>query len=409
MAVDPRTRGRQLTLFPQPKPTDEHRWPRGYTPERMAALRDIRTPLFVVRKDSEGSISGENNPGHPLATTGAQGAPEHSFHGPAGYRRVREAIARSGTPIEDFTDKTKARGVSIYVHPAPDPDERAAGFYRKAMTPHDVSHISLYAPRPDTPPEEWARQEEETLMHELGHHRSFLAGTDEWGDVVSDLARNAPNPRTAQLIGREEARADENVQERYVPHPKDPDRTVSRESAYSAGPDGFQRAYDLGSMLAGVAHAEYNRFRGRPADHRPDRFSGYALFDQDGNLPSRQIAIQQKLFDAYDEAGFPISHKHDEDPEMVGDRAVKYVDVTPEEWEAGDRHKLVPAQLGDPELESQGPMDTWRRVGHYTTPDPESPEGDEWHRVKAVDTIPTRGRGRRPGTESWARRRYGET
>lgn len=29
----------QLTLFPQPKPTDEHRWPRGYTPERQAEVR----------------------------------------------------------------------------------------------------------------------------------------------------------------------------------------------------------------------------------------------------------------------------------------------------------------------------------------------------------------------------------
>lgn len=210
------------------KPPDELRYQRGYTPERMAAVKATLEP------------SGDTWASTNRATAFDKGTESHPFLGSRGHHHIMEALARSTAPVESFRQSEGDTHVHIV--------DRAqyqgsmgrvpSGEYRNPRDyggGHKVASIRMYATEtekamterirqehglseaefPYTPPNKTqARRQERdqtenaemTLLHELGHHASFLAGTGKYG---------SPAER-----GAEEARADDYMLQHHVRDPR---------------------------------------------------------------------------------------------------------------------------------------------------------------------------------------------
>lgn len=194
------TKGGQGKFFRDPKPNDANRWPRGYTPERMSEVR--RLPIEV-----EAGIPGVDS------LTGPAGR-RTAFTGPAGARRVLETIARSTTPAEEFTHPTTPWGTEkdpddlypLHIRTGVDPLLRGRlGAAAGTFQPGGHSERGLIHVGPHHGQFEEAAAH--TLMHEMGHARSKAEHT---------AAYDTPTQR-----GKEEARADDNMLERFRPDPRD--------------------------------------------------------------------------------------------------------------------------------------------------------------------------------------------
>jgi hypothetical protein len=302
---------RQLTLFPQPKPTDQHRWPRGYTPERMAEVRQAMGDVGVYVNTSVGSdeskpssfvhrpVPGETKSSDlPAITTEREGFAE---------RRVAEVIARSTMPADvvsrqQFTDRTgreRTATLSISVNAAP----AGWGNYSNGVG-EDVGdlrgYVQIHSNLQNVKPGDAAGtrlRDEITLMHELGHHRSVLEGNPH--SVLYD----DPKPYTPAVAGKEEGRADRNVIEHYRAHPKDkpfvPAEMASYDPSSYFGYDSrkletFDRSYYPSSRLLevrraapynSVAEAAWRSIRGEGAQQ--------SLLDEDAKTVYRTIPDEE--------------------------------------------------------------------------------------------------------------------
>lgn len=170
-----KTKASQGKLFHDPKPVDEHRYQRGYTPARMAEVRGMTLDIQP----------GEKGP----------------FTGPGAAHRVHEVIARSTTPAHEHVEEYNG-DKGLVIRTAATKMGNAAAFYQHPSYAEPRGSISLGRTN--------EIGEGQNLMHELGHYRSSLV----------DYTEHA-NPDTPVDRGREEAFADENMMSRWRPDPRE--------------------------------------------------------------------------------------------------------------------------------------------------------------------------------------------
>ena len=218
------TKGGQGKLFSDPKPTDQHRYQRGYTPERMREVRDA--PLNVAQE-----TFGDGQGPHIFN--------ESPFTGPGAPRRVLETIARSTTPVEELRGKNISH---LYIRTGSTTPGTASGVYLP-----DAIHISNNSRTSTALGPIATRHENEIaagrmLLHELGHHRSRLEGRDH------------ASYDTPVRVGKEEAFADENKIERFRPDPRD--HRAGRIVPTSNGYESLRAFKGMGGKTARTAYAK---------------------------------------------------------------------------------------------------------------------------------------------------------
>jgi hypothetical protein len=247
------TRGGQGKLFRDPKPVDEHRYQRGYTPDRM---RDVK------------SWDIDPNPGK-------EGTP---YGGHGGAHRILETIARSTTPASDFPhddDKYPLRidaGQSLNSASGTYQDDSMWSRGRIALAGYknrDTGKVGFQAGR------QMEERVGQTLMHELGHYRSKKVERNPHSYYSTPTDR-----------GKEEAFADDNEVSRFRPDPRDVRRGLSQPVTPSY--ESVVAHYGIGGKKS---HAAYLRARKTPlqrpaqdrerlaryanAAHQPDMFKGH--------------------------------------------------------------------------------------------------------------------------------------
>jgi hypothetical protein len=260
----------QWKMFADEKPVARHRYPRGYTPERMAQVRSLpvevtnHTEFAPTREERQNAV-------HPPMT------------GPAGVREVQEAIARSTIPAEHFEDFSGApfKGVEYGSNKI---TTTAAERKKSPVTPLEI-HLNKKSPRDtssslasfDPVPSEAIKNLEEVnkraieqpmsseemteklknkvllpiersrgtvsigsefstlqhaqqgLIHELGHYKSVKIDKNPLGGAKGIKG------------AREEARADDYEQEHWRPDPRDvkrgKEKNFPKKSMYWDGKD----------------------------------------------------------------------------------------------------------------------------------------------------------------------------
>lgn len=200
------TKGGQGKLFSEPKPTDQHRYQRGYTPERMAAVRGSMIDFETVKA----------GPNDSPATRYAVGQTHQSA------RRMADVVARSTADMHHYgqgsvdvaarrthmTNRVNPSDMwSLHVSTG-DHLPGAAGTYSGGGT-WDRGQIRIEG-----------RGDEEahgqTLMHEMGHYISHKINPSDSNDY-----------NTPTRVGREEAHADDYMMTHWRPDPRDVRRGTS--------------------------------------------------------------------------------------------------------------------------------------------------------------------------------------
>lgn len=225
----------QGKLFRDPKPTDRVRYQRGYTPERMAEVRAM--PMET----------------HQLASN----AP---FRGHSGERRLHEVIARSTAPVSDIQPQFNGDKLHINLG-GPGIPRNATGSYQRGSYGAGQGTIRLDSYGGE-------KSASQTLMHELGHHRSATVDFNE-----------SSNYDTPQRKGQEEAYADDYMVRHWRPDPrdvrKDPrDRSNSPHPSYEfegswTDKKGYgkkgHKAYLAARQEPNVLEADNKRWKARSA------------------------------------------------------------------------------------------------------------------------------------------------
>ena len=222
-------------LFADPKPGAEHRYPRGYTPERMADVRGA-VPIFDANYASGLLAVGSGLGGVPNSTPAAS--------------RVLETIARSTAPMSDFTTMHPNNGrqqqrlkVTVNSYDPSITSGRLAGFYRGprrfpggGVSSTGQAHIAA------------GREDTATVTHELGHHVSTMVEKNPHADYDTPTKR-----------GKEEARADDYAQEHFRADQREKSGTKKRRN------DPAYESLGTWKGLGGKrAHASYLKARTTP-------------------------------------------------------------------------------------------------------------------------------------------------
>lgn len=235
------------------KPTAEHRWPRGYTPERYHETA-------AVLDDPDNFHSHDTHPRELQA-------------------RVIDTVARSNmdpstldyssSPLESGGELTHMAPKFVQMH-----SPRSHGAFESDVgygpDKHDINaHSTIHL---DTPP--GTPGQDYTLLHELGHHASMLARNEHspaemqvqgWNPQTgrSDVG----NTHTAKILGLEEGAADRFAEENVVYHRGETFRR-DRYTGMSYGFSGkkgetFNRNYGQAHwekpLSTGVTPAQQNR------------------------------------------------------------------------------------------------------------------------------------------------------
>jgi hypothetical protein len=235
----------------------QHRWPRGYTPERQAEVGQAIVPGSVGVTPGLPATHFSVDPQEKFYKGGhwTRSTPDiQAEHGEIARRRIIDTIARSGMPVEHLQPAPtfeihrsyeSAEALGSYRTPARAVPKTSA--LDELQAQHDVRfeqatksgqiHISAL-------PEQGGRMEG-TLLHELGHHRSFQTGTEH-----SEYA--SPEQR-----GREEAYADAYMLRHHVPRRGQP--ALPNQSAYeSAHTWARQQVSDPQAATQAYHHARYH-------------------------------------------------------------------------------------------------------------------------------------------------------
>lgn len=161
----------QGTLFRAPKPTAQ--WPRGYSPERMAEVRDAVNVVTEAKQPSDTA----------------------HLAGPHGVHRVYQAIARSTAPMEEAAP-------NAFTTAAGDRAGQAKVIIRGGL-PANVGGQHFWDSSGRNEVRMPVRADPETyssnLMHEMGHNASYRMGNPSATDM-------GHSPRA---LGEEEAFADD--------------------------------------------------------------------------------------------------------------------------------------------------------------------------------------------------------
>lgn len=218
------TKGGQGKLFKDPKPVDEHRYQRGYTPERMRAVEGGR----------------DKPPGLAIESAVTKRS-KAAFAGPAGVARVKQVIARSKTPAEELQPTGPGQRLKIITGSPKTSRTAWASYSHKPALGRRPGEINLGKEKDEN-------MMGQALMHEMGHFRSHMAGTEHFGSQLSSRH------------GQEEAFADENMLSRWRADPRDvrrgkaPRMDLAYESRNSFGRNVFGMA----------AHTSYLKSRTTP-------------------------------------------------------------------------------------------------------------------------------------------------
>jgi hypothetical protein len=295
----------QGKLFADPKPTDEHRWPRGYTPERMHEVRRWGPNVG------------------PLPGEGRFDPKSHQME-----RGLQEHIARSTTPVSDFSATTVEghhRSYPLSIRPGTIHPDRpnASGTYGSGGTDSRQGDITLASPVS-------GRSTGQTLLHELGHHRSHKVENEGAGTVHARLT----GKKTPTRRGQEEAFADDNMMERFRPDPRDvrkgidtrPDASYEHERSFKG--QGGKVAYEAylkhrktlsptektAGLMRGAMGISDQRKKQQERQPKPDTGGGFA---HEGGLfgvgPHRQVHGSMTGLEAHVENN-KLFHR-DDDPE----------------------------------------------------------------------------------------------
>lgn len=214
----PRVKGKpnaQGTLFQggADQMTDKARYPRGYTPQRLANVRDQVKVQGIGSTDPRSlRMAGTGLDYNPLLN------PQNQAHT---ARLVHEPLARS------TMSGAQMRGMSVDVHA--DPHERGAGL----LGQYDslTKKVSIY-PHPahggaDDP--DVGRDNDmasSTLLHEAGHHTDVTANIRTYKARLIDQGE----PLDAGLRGEMESAADTHMVKNFRPHPARPGFDVGKET-----------------------------------------------------------------------------------------------------------------------------------------------------------------------------------
>jgi len=227
----------QGKLFKDPKPTDEHRYQRGYTPERMQEVRGARMDIDA----------------------GPSQVPDRVRAGPftehGGERHVQEVIARSTTPMHEInvpktpwgSDRDPDDVFPLHINAGVTSGMGArgrsfAGTYKGGGS-HERGEIDLAGGALGNHlGNERAGQ---TLLHELGHYKSAKVEHND-----------SAHYRTPSQRGKEEAVADDNEMERWRPDPRDV--RAGRSKAPQAS---YENSGAFMGMGGQKAHGPYVRAR----------------------------------------------------------------------------------------------------------------------------------------------------
>lgn len=278
--------GVQGKLFRDPKPVDAVRYPRGYTPERMREVR--AAPLGIV--------SGPARPGR-------------LFSGPGGEDQVRQALARSTMPMSHVQVQSYYRperqrdperqkqaasdneGFVLHIRSeSPEVGRHATGHFAAPSWQHyPVRFGEVHLGRDETP-----SRTAQTLMHEMGHSRSY-------SEMTEHSSRETPSKK-----GQEEAFADDYMMAHFRPDPRELRRAGAKgadssrstiavpapayeyEGAFTSqknyGGKTAHRAY----MKARTTPIQKDRFRRGPTSHQMELGEDQRLYwNQRGELKSR--------------------------------------------------------------------------------------------------------------------------
>jgi hypothetical protein len=310
--------GNQGTLFNQQeherlaadrKIPQKDRYQKGYTPERM---RDVKNALGGGgKRDWRGLLyTGHGGASSPFS----KGEQEHSFYDRQGRARLTETIARSKIPLDALSKKTP----TIWVKPQ-DSASGTSGSYQQrgpgAMS--DTPAVVLRGREVDTSWEDmrvehgfpdvsrrakkvsrqtvFERQnDEQTLIHELGHHQSNVS--DTWH---SQSYADRPGSR-----GAEEAYADDFKDVHWRPDPRD----ASKRGGWDPRP----------------AHA-YDAMGRKPEDP-------YAKHPAEHGIFARSYGIHRKNRPEYT----PRVGKEEEPPNTL------FVDNPDDRWSPASHKRLRP-------------------------------------------------------------------
>lgn len=211
-----RGKAQQLTLFKAPKPTDAHRWPEGYSPERRD---DVASRLEITQRGQRNTTD---------RYTDTRGAGDWiNPHISVGQKNVVADVARSSVPIEALQNPARHdRRIGIETR-----GDLNGGRYSPSTGSIDVGGNA--APH--------------VLLHEIGH--SVSMHTDQPHATSG----------TPEGMGQEEAFAD-NYAHTHVGARRG-EKPEPYKSIYEKGPEGFQQQYDVPRWQAAISHTSYMNAR----------------------------------------------------------------------------------------------------------------------------------------------------
>ena len=198
----------QGTLFQQPKPTDENRYPRGYTPERQHAVSDA-IPLSNVyasvdvpkTKGSAFRSRAEYEP--PVERASVLGAPyrergNRSMDGEMKFRAIDNQQMHARSQFVDLASRSTM----------PEADIRTAKVFRVDQTERGVAgqfhpagrSVTLY-PGAYGDGKHPAAMEESVFTHEIGHSVDRANSTDEvWDKRIRDTPGSGAHPGASPAL-----------------------------------------------------------------------------------------------------------------------------------------------------------------------------------------------------------------
>jgi hypothetical protein len=224
----------QGKLFQEGKPAEEHRYPRGYTPQRMKEVRRATIGKF----DASPSLFPVS-----YSPTGATlDSPYNVAHGP---RLAREAIARSDIPVKHL------EGISrISLQHGMRPGNMTLGSYAPSQRSIDIEPLKgdLSTPRGlmTSPEQERKRQGvtrqraqpiyDAALVHEIGHHADFAKRFPK-GMNEEEVQKEIIDKPTGR--GRAEGAADKYQLDRFKNDPRNQRQTKFDPETQTYGAKGI--------------------------------------------------------------------------------------------------------------------------------------------------------------------------
>ena len=220
----------QGTLFTPPKPSAEHRWPQGFTPERKAAVasRLERSTISVeprfnpymsrgkshvksaTFKGKDDLNEGRAKPLSPQRNVKARSAQARGM--------ITTMLARSSAPVEsmgelpNFDIKQSTRKGGSFSYP-----NRAGRDVRGTIQMNPIG--GGFGPNEQ-------QHTEHTLLHEVGHHADYVK------DPIEFIERARDDMRMGRASPSLEGAAEGYAAAHATPHPKDEPLPYSEKASY---------------------------------------------------------------------------------------------------------------------------------------------------------------------------------